>query len=46
VGVRAFVFTSTFGRALVPPEGEPAAWVTEAVTPLPKSIYGVTKAAA
>jgi nucleoside-diphosphate-sugar epimerase len=48
-GVAAFVFTSTtsvFGDALVPPPGEPAAWVTETVTPVPKNIYGVTKAAA
>ena len=47
--VRAFVFTSTtsaFGDALVPPEGEPAAWITEAVNPVPKNIYGVTKVAA
>jgi UDP-glucose 4-epimerase len=49
VRVRAFVFTSTtsaFGRALVPPPGAPAAWITEDVTPVPKNIYGVTKAAA
>ncbi|MGO4129142.1 NAD-dependent epimerase/dehydratase family protein [Inquilinus sp. YAF38] len=48
-GVGAFVFTSTtsvFGDALVPPAGAPAAWVTEAVVPVPKNIYGVTKAAA
>jgi UDP-glucose 4-epimerase len=48
-GVGAFVYTSTtsvFGDALVPPPGEPAAWVTEDVTPVPKNIYGVTKAAA
>jgi UDP-glucose 4-epimerase len=47
--VAAFVYTSTtsaFGDALVPPPGEPAAWVTENVIPLPKNIYGVTKAAA
>jgi nucleoside-diphosphate-sugar epimerase len=47
--VRSFVFTSTtsvFGDALVPPAGAPAAWVTEDVTPVPKNIYGVTKAAA
>ena len=34
-GVTAFVFTSTtsvFGDALVPPPGEPAAWITEDVT--------------
>ena len=44
-----FVFTSTtstFGRALVPPPGAPAAWITESVTPVPKNIYGATKHAA
>jgi nucleoside-diphosphate-sugar epimerase len=48
-GVTAFVYTSTtsvFGDALVPPPGEPAAWITEDVTAMPKNIYGVTKAAA
>jgi nucleoside-diphosphate-sugar epimerase len=48
-GVRAFVFTSTtsvFGDALIPPAGAPAAWITEDVTPVPKNIYGATKAAA
>ena len=48
-GVSAFVFTSTtsaFGRALVPPTGEPAAWITESVVPVPKNIYGATKVAA
>jgi UDP-glucose 4-epimerase len=48
-GVECFVFTSTtsvFGDALVPPAGAPAAWVTEDVTPVPKNIYGVSKAAA
>jgi UDP-glucose 4-epimerase len=47
--VGSFVFTSTtsvFGDALVPPPGAPAAWITEDVKPLPKNIYGVTKAAA
>jgi nucleoside-diphosphate-sugar epimerase len=47
--VGAFVFTSTtsaFGRALTPPPGEPAAWLTEEVVPVPKNIYGVTKVAA
>ncbi len=47
--VRAFVFTSTtsaFGDALVPSPGAPAAWITEATTPIPKNIYGVTKTAA
>lgn len=48
-GVSAFVFTSTtstFGRALTPPPGEPAAWVSEDVRPVPRNIYGVTKVAA
>ena len=48
-GVRSFIFTSTtsaFGRALTPPTGAPAAWVTEDVTPVPRNIYGVTKTAA
>jgi nucleoside-diphosphate-sugar epimerase len=47
--VGRFVFTSTtstFGRALVPAEGEPAAWITEDVTTVPRNIYGVTKTAA
>jgi UDP-glucose 4-epimerase len=47
--VAAFVYTSTtsvFGNALAPPTGEPAAWVTEDVVPMPKNLYGVTKAAA
>ena len=49
VGVRSFVFTSTtsvFGRALYPPDGAPAVWVTESLTPAPRNIYGVTKSAA
>jgi len=48
-GVGSFVFTSTtsvFGDALVPPLDAPAAWISEEVTPIPKNIYGVTKAAA
>jgi UDP-glucose 4-epimerase len=48
-GVRSFVFTSTtstFGDALTPPRGAPAAWVTEDVVPIPKNIYGTTKVAA
>jgi UDP-glucose 4-epimerase len=47
--VRSFVFTSTtstFGDALTPPRGAPAAWVTEDVVPIPKNIYGTTKVAA
>jgi UDP-glucose 4-epimerase len=48
-GIGTFVFTSTtstFGRALVPAEGEPAAWITEDVRPVPRNIYGVSKTAA
>jgi UDP-glucose 4-epimerase len=48
-GVTAFIYTSTtsvFGRALTPAAGEPTAWITEAVVPVPKNIYGVTKKAA
>lgn len=47
--VESFIYTSTtsvFGDALVPPDGAPAAWITEDVQPIPKNIYGVTKAAA
>lgn len=47
-GVTAFVYTSTtsvYGDAVSSP-GTPAVWVTEAVTPIPKNIYGVTKIAA
>jgi UDP-glucose 4-epimerase len=48
-GVKSFVFTSTtstFGDALTPAPGKPAAWITEDIVPLPKNIYGVTKTAA
>lgn len=48
-GVERFVFTSTtstFGRALSPATGKPAAWITEDVTPVPRNVYGVTKTAA
>lgn len=47
--VSAFVFTSTtstFGAAMNPAPGEPAAWITEEVNPLPKNIYSVTKLSA
>jgi UDP-glucose 4-epimerase len=47
--VRSFIFTSTtstFGDALTPPAGSPAAWITEDVATIPKNIYGVTKTAA
>jgi UDP-glucose 4-epimerase len=47
--VEAFVYTSTtsvFGDALIPPPGAPAAWITEAVAPVARNIYGATKAAA
>jgi nucleoside-diphosphate-sugar epimerase len=48
-GVASFVFTSStsaFGRALTPAAGQPAAWITEDVAPVPRNIYGVTKTAA
>lgn len=48
-GVTSFVFTSTtsvFGRALRPPAGAPAVWVTEKTACVPRNIYGVTKKAA
>lgn len=48
-GARAFLFTSTtstFGMALEPAPGAPAAWIDETVRPIPKNIYGVTKVAA
>jgi nucleoside-diphosphate-sugar epimerase len=48
-GVSRFVFlssTSAFGRALRPGPDQPAAWVTEAVVPVPRNIYGATKVAA
>ena len=48
-GIKSFVYTSTtsvFGDALIPPDGAPAAWITEQVAPIPKNIYGVTKTAA
>ena len=48
-GVESFIYTSTtstFGAALTPAAGEPAAWITEDVVPVPKNIYGVTKVAA
>ena len=47
--VKCFIYTSTtssFGDALTPPAGAPAAWITEDVVPIPKNIYGVTKVAA
>ena len=47
--VRSFIFTSTtstFGDALTPGPGTPAAWITEDVVPIPKNIYGVTKTVA
>jgi UDP-glucose 4-epimerase len=48
-GVSCFVYTSTtstFGRALTPAAGQPAAWITEDVLSVPRNIYGVTKTAA
>jgi UDP-glucose 4-epimerase len=48
-GVGRFVFTSTtsaFGRALMPGDGAPAAWIDEDVSPIPRNVYGVTKTSA
>lgn len=48
-GVGTFTFSSTtsvFGDALRPVAGQPAIWVTEDITLVPKNIYGVTKTAA
>jgi len=48
-GVSRFVFTSTtstYGRALTPGPGEPAAWIDEDVVPVPRNVYGATKTAA
>jgi UDP-glucose 4-epimerase len=48
-GVSRFVFTSTtsaFGRALTPGPGEPATWIDEDVSPVPRNVYGVTKTSA
>ncbi|MHC9296281.1 NAD-dependent epimerase/dehydratase family protein [Mycobacterium sp. LTG2003] len=48
-GVRAFVMSSSttvFGDALIPGPLQPAAWIDESVVPVPKNMYGVTKAAA
>ncbi len=45
-GVQSLVFTSStsaFGRALTPPDGAPAAWITEDVHPVVRNIYGATK---
>lgn len=47
--IESFIFlstTSVFGQALSPKAGSPAVWIDESVTPVPKNIYGVTKAAA
>ena len=48
-GVGRFILASTtsvFGRALTPASAAPAAWITDAVVPVPKNIYGATKKAA
>jgi nucleoside-diphosphate-sugar epimerase len=47
--LESFIYTSTtsvFGDALAPPPKAPAVWITEDVVPVPKNVYGVTKAAA
>lgn len=49
VGISSFVFTSTtstFGDAMMLKNGQPAVWITEEVTPIPKNIYGLTKISA
>ena len=48
-GVTSVVFTSStsaFGRALRPPPGSPAVWITEEVAPVVRNVYGATKVAA
>jgi UDP-glucose 4-epimerase len=48
-GVTGVVYSSTtsaFGAALRPANGEPAVWVDEDITSVPRNIYGVTKKAA
>ena len=48
-GASRFLFTSSttvFSRRCRPGPEDPAVWVTEALEPLPKNIYGVTKLAA
>jgi UDP-glucose 4-epimerase len=49
-GVTRFVFTSTtslmINREIRAAEGAEAAWLTEAMNPMPRNIYGVTKLAA
>lgn len=48
-GVNSFIYTSTtstFGDLLTPSKNEPSIWITEDLKPIPKNIYGVTKAAA
>jgi nucleoside-diphosphate-sugar epimerase len=47
--VKAFIYTSTtstFGDMLTPQKNEPAIWITEETSSIPKNIYGVTKSAA
>ncbi|KAM0552607.1 hypothetical protein ACHAPJ_007704 [Fusarium lateritium] len=47
--IESFIFfstTSTFGAALSPKPGQPAAWIDETVVPIPKNVYGATKVAA
>jgi UDP-glucose 4-epimerase len=50
LGVSRFVFTSTtslmINRGIRAAEGAEAAWLTEAMNPMPRNIYGVTKLAA
>lgn len=47
-GVRAFIFTSTTSvyGGLIAGAGGAASWITEAVAPRPRNVYGLTKIAA
>ena len=48
-GARSFVFTSstsTFGRSLTRPPGQPAVWITEDTPAKVRNVYGATKVAA
>ncbi|MCL1127348.1 NAD-dependent epimerase/dehydratase family protein [Shewanella surugensis] len=46
MNVKSFIYistTSTFGDALIPEQGLPAAYIEELTQAIPKNIYGVTK---
>ncbi|CAM3801507.1 NAD-dependent epimerase/dehydratase family protein [Xenorhabdus thuongxuanensis] len=49
MNVKSFIYvstTSTFGDALIPDKGLPAAYIDESTNTIPKNIYGVTKQSA